>query len=499
MMASRKKCFSCGNEAPIAQKVCNCGVSFVKGKKCYNCGIIISIINKACDCNNSFKQRRKSGFQELPVVLTDDRLRPTRSIRTKQTVLDDNDYFYNLKKQKRISGTHSSDGNFEKLSDHNKFCNKELNDIEMESVAHSDSSKLNTMKAIVKNRVEKMYPKRKRQKSTKYQDYESLMDNNATSMFGNKMDKKTAKKLIFDSKKTSLYAMKDKNLRKENECKKLSARKKLIDSNSELGIKGNKDTETKNDSEKRHTKSSLKQSVNLDSDISDDEKPLKELKTKISHSLIVGKSSMINPVKKKLGRPRIHPILPKKPVGRPRKYPANLSHEYHKKHTEPARRIIEKAEILAINENPTDHLTEMENALTNSYEKKGIKRGRPKGCKDSKPRKVRNDYIVQLNKHKIYDDDMSKKITKQKQKNSKCLLSPPSLIFSKEEKHIDNESLNPEEIEKIERRLDKTNPFIIPEYKKDLYSSILSEINRRISSQSFQSSLLEGNVILEKN
>ena len=67
----------------------------------------------------------------------------------------------------------------------------------------------------------------------------------------------------------------------------------------------------------------------------------------------------------------------------------------------------------------------------------------------------------------------------------RCFLSPPSLMASAKRERIRNEILETVEKERLERKLKKNNGIQIPPQKKEMFSLILAEINRRILSQSF--------------
>merc|ERR1712080_108326 len=113
---------------------------------------------------------------------------------------------------------------------------------------------------------------------------------------------------------------------------------------------------------------------------------------------------------------------------------------------------------------------------------------------DSKPRRARQDYIDRLIERNEDVDHVLRTKTAEKCLKMRSPQGRPTLMDPAKAKQqcADSKSygsLNSEEIEQIEKRLDKTNPFIIPDNKKELYSLILDEINRRISSQTFQSTL----------
>lgn len=71
-------------------------------------------------------------------------------------------------------------------------------------------------------------------------------------------------------------------------------------------------------------------------------------------------------------------------------------------------------------------------------------------------------------------------------KTGRCFLSPPSLMATAKRERIRNEMLETVETERLKKRLDRTPAFNIPDEKRELYSLILDEINRRIAAQSFR-------------
>ena len=175
-MSGKKKCHTCEKKVPVAKKLCDCGYVFLNVKKCYKCGHNVPIAKKICDCSYVFKQRKKPGFQELPVVLTSDRLRPTRPIRMKRPLYNDSDYIYNvsisaLPKQRRCDTKMYSNGQISNnvsstVYEHDDMYDKDLNDAALESIA---STIITNSKSNDKNKVEKLYPKRDRNKLTKYE------------------------------------------------------------------------------------------------------------------------------------------------------------------------------------------------------------------------------------------------------------------------------------------------------------------------------------------
>ena len=69
-------------------------------------------------------------------------------------------------------------------------------------------------------------------------------------------------------------------------------------------------------------------------------------------------------------------------------------------------------------------------------------------------------------------------------KKARCLLSPPSLMSSAMKERLKKDRLNFKENDRVERKLEKEQNYI-PEEKKELFSLILDEINRKIVSQRF--------------
>ena len=153
---------------------------------------------------------------------------------------------------------------------------------------------------------------------------------------------------------------------------------------------------------------------------------------------------------------------------------------------------------------------ETQNAACNNPEPKPdststptpTKRGRPKGCKDTKKRKPRHDYIGRLVERNENVDEVLKAResipichSDGGYKTKTVQRGRPSLMASDKSKHTESHgecrmgSMNVEEIEQIEKRLNTTNPWIIPDHKRELFSLILGEINHRIASQGFQTTL----------
>ncbi|XP_065676629.1 uncharacterized protein LOC136092393 isoform X5 [Hydra vulgaris] len=409
---------------------CTVGVSEDKvdklksAKKCLACGRLNAVAKKKCACGSEFVSKWKSILKETPVVLTPERLR--------SKVLND--------------GYQSSLG---------AYSDAEVSDNEGFQVSNKDN-KLNASITDFPNEIsievssEKLYPKPKRIRKIKYG-------------------------LSFD-----FY---DQNL--------ITAQKASVDSYNEKMLNDKK-----------------LESFALDTSVESSKEDLVSPTSSISSS----KSSIYATVvedykevegKRPIGRPRKHLKLnvPKRAVGRPRKdgKVSDKMSYYQRKKAEKLRIKNLQLEIANISEHHTETITDelnpklafrsMEsiqpNELHKIWENKFVKkRGRPKGSRDTRPRQKKKLAIDYNDNREIYESALEKLSncgSLNVPKKARCLLSPPSLMSSIIRKQKNNDSFDIKDNEKSERKQEKVN--YISEEKKEIFSLILDEINRKIISQ----------------
>ena len=121
------------------------------------------------------------------------------------------------------------------------------------------------------------------------------------------------------------------------------------------------------------------------------------------------------------------------------------------------------------------HITALMKRLQNSFQ-----------LTDGRWRVIKRWEIIYWNFHRLYFFQAGNFKTPIKGgRNARCFLSPPSLIASAKKERIKNEILEKVERDRLSKKLNGTQPLVIPPEKRELFTLILDEINRRIVSQSF--------------
>ncbi|XP_057292255.1 uncharacterized protein LOC130614815 [Hydractinia symbiolongicarpus] len=448
-------------------------------RECIKCHRRVAIARKVCDCGHIFKERKKHGFKEMPIVIKPDRLRHMAPSRRHS---NENETTENKKQQGWISDSHT-----------NRRVNT-LENIARKIIVDSESSGKNS---------EKLYPRR--EKTTKHEslniasmikkyipDQEQLLktkDGKSLAKLEQEcpiQDKETTDRRLEKSQKMEIAKI-------ENTTDKQFACLLAETSPAYLLPEGKETVLTEDINaviDVVVVNSDAKNNVVIQ-DGKDDEFFRRPRIRRITHEESINKDAdnvpliQLNKAKspkptgrRPVGRPRKHPIkenLPKRPVGRPRKHPLEL-----KGHSENAADDFPTMVSIKGNEGmlPVDTIHQPR------------KRGRPKGAKDSKPRRIRQGF----NERNVYNNNLKDAEHGESldthpymdRKTGRCFLSPPSLMATAKRERIRNEMLETVETERLKKRLDRTPAFTIPEDKKELFSLILDEINRRIAAQSFR-------------
>ncbi|XP_065676624.1 uncharacterized protein LOC136092393 isoform X2 [Hydra vulgaris] len=481
---------------------CTVGVSEDKvdklksAKKCLACGRLNAVAKKKCACGSEFVSKWKSILKETPVVLTPERLR--------SKVLND--------------GYQSSLG---------AYSDAEVSDNEGFQVSNKDN-KLNASITDFPNEIsievssEKLYPKPKRIRKIKYGLSFDFYDQNLITAQKASVDSYNEKML--NDKKLESFAL-DTSVESSKEdlvsptssisSSKSSIYATVVEDYKE--VEGNKNFSFSETTEQSFSKNdpftaplgdtnvTLKNESNVTSPpVNLNEQNLeKSSHVKNIDVSFTGGNEFNHLGKRPIGRPRKHLKLnvPKRAVGRPRKdgKVSDKMSYYQRKKAEKLRIKNLQLEIANISEHHTETITDelnpklafrsMEsiqpNELHKIWENKFVKkRGRPKGSRDTRPRQKKKLAIDYNDNREIYESALEKLSncgSLNVPKKARCLLSPPSLMSSIIRKQKNNDSFDIKDNEKSERKQEKVN--YISEEKKEIFSLILDEINRKIISQ----------------
>ncbi|XP_047127351.1 uncharacterized protein LOC100201569 isoform X1 [Hydra vulgaris] len=472
-------------------------------KKCLACGRLNAVAKKKCACGSEFVSKWKSILKEsivfiAPVVLTPERLR--------SKVLND--------------GYQSSLG---------AYSDVEVSDNEGFQVSNKDN-KLNSSITHLQNEIsievssEKLYAKPKRIRKIKYGLSFDFYDQNLITAQKASVDSYNEKML--NDKKLESFAL-DTSV---ESCKEglVSPTSSISSSKSSIYatvVEDYKEVEdNKNFSFSETTEQGFSKKDSFTAPLGDTNITLKNESSatsppvdlneqnleKNSHDKNIdvsftGGNEFIHFGKRPIGRPRKHLKLnvPKRAVGRPRKdgKVSDKMSYYQRKKAEKLRIKTLQLEIANISEHHTETITDesnpklafrsMEfnqpNELHKIWENKFVKkRGRPKGSRDTRPRQKKKIAVDYNDNREIYESALEKlsncgSLNMALPKKARCLLSPPSLMSSIIRKQKNNDSFDIKDNEKSERKQEKEN--YISEEKKEIFSLILDEINRKIISQ----------------
>ena len=551
-MAGKKPCGECDRRLPIASRLCACGFKFPSGKsskQCAECGKRSHNARKQCSCGFIFRANGLGVIKDTE--LTPDRLRPRR-IRMKCQVYDETDFIYNMSmlpsSQDDRFVNHRSDGkDFYRESYESDLFNRQHTDLLDRDLQSLGSKSKENVDVNLKQEVSLKFERHERDyisAGDKPESQEKRMECDVAGVEQSLLNKTIASSehLNDTTKKTKLSAPPNTNSTPLSSLIRGEVTKSLQTKlNESPDVRENVEPTSDSDSRSFKTESQSEESEednmllsellrlrkrHIDSSM-DDSTGTEDAGDSVAVGvpLIAGRPGSAQIETICLNGVRTESTVVKRGRGRPRK------HRKEKATAAAAITKVKKMQIRPQGTNPLgDHDAKLEtciklsttrrrpispsNISTNSISDPPTtiqtltpsKRGRPKGCKDSKKRKPRHDYLNRLTERNENIEDILKTgdTGSTRLSHSPITLTRPrgrpSLMASDKSKHEKDShgggeggcrmgSMNADEIEQIEKRLNKTDPWIIPDHKKELFSLILSEINLRIYSQSFQSTI----------